>query len=269
MTNYIIRGGGEGKARLRLLSRVLQPSTGRLLDQVGVTDGMSCLDVGCGGGDVTLELAHRVGPRGAVVGLDADAAILELARGDAAAAGLGQVRFDVADAADWRPEPAFDLVYARFLLSHLAAAPDVMNSMARAARAGGAVAVEDIDFAGHFCHPPCRAFERYVSIYRETVRRRGGDADLGPRLPALFLAAGVEAVRVQVVQPAALRGEAKSVAALTLDKIADAVVAAGVAAASEVAALVAELEEFAADPQTLMSLPRIFQVWGRTLDRRG
>jgi 2-polyprenyl-3-methyl-5-hydroxy-6-metoxy-1,4-benzoquinol methylase len=46
---YVIRGGIEGRERLRLISRVLQPSTNAFLDLVGVSEGLRCLDVGCGG----------------------------------------------------------------------------------------------------------------------------------------------------------------------------------------------------------------------------
>jgi hypothetical protein len=79
----------------------------------------------------------------------------------------------------------------------------------------------------------------------------------------LFLAAGVEAVRVRVVQPVAIEGEAKEIARLTLEAIADALVAERLASAGELEGLAAELSEYAADPRSLMSLPRIFQVWGR------
>jgi hypothetical protein len=53
MGHYVIRGGGDGRERLRLLSGVMRPYTLRLFDRLGIPEGMSCLDVGCGGGDVT------------------------------------------------------------------------------------------------------------------------------------------------------------------------------------------------------------------------
>ena len=68
---------------------------------------------------------------------------------------------------------------------------------------------------------------------------------------------------MRIVQPAALEGEAKDLARLTLEATAAALVAEGLASDAELAGLASELAEFAADPRTLMSLPRIFQVWGR------
>ena len=84
--HYLIRGGIAGRERLRLLARVMRPASLALLERAGVTAGLRCLDVGCGGGDVTFDLASLVGITGHVVGVDLDATKVELARGDATAA---------------------------------------------------------------------------------------------------------------------------------------------------------------------------------------
>src|SRR6476660_7355285 len=94
---YAIRGGVAGRERLRILARTLHAGTSALFDRLGVGAGLRCLDVGCGGGDVTFELARRVGPRGWVVGVDIDAAKLDLARQDAAAEGMANVEFRMLD----------------------------------------------------------------------------------------------------------------------------------------------------------------------------
>ena len=83
-SHYVIRGGLEGRERLRVISRVMHPSTSSLFDRVRVADGHRCLDVGCGGGDVTIALARRVAPHGAAVGVDIDDTKLAIARNEAA-----------------------------------------------------------------------------------------------------------------------------------------------------------------------------------------
>ena len=50
--------------------------------------------------------------------------------------------------------------------------------MLRAARPRGLAVIEDIDFAGYFCHPPSSGFDAYVRLYREAARRQGADADI-------------------------------------------------------------------------------------------
>jgi 2-polyprenyl-3-methyl-5-hydroxy-6-metoxy-1,4-benzoquinol methylase len=76
---YVLRGGRAGAERLRLLNRVKWPTTEPLLRAAGLRAGMGCLDMGCGGGDVTLKMAAIVGVEGNVVGVDRDRAILRLA----------------------------------------------------------------------------------------------------------------------------------------------------------------------------------------------
>jgi len=119
MHAYAIRGGKEGKERLNLLARVMLPTTLQLLNAVGINKGMRCLDVGCGGGHVTLLMARLVGPEGQVVGTDMDGEVIALEREDGRTAKLDNVEFRRADAAMFQTTGEYDLVYARFLLSHL------------------------------------------------------------------------------------------------------------------------------------------------------
>ena len=170
---YAIRGGKEGKTRLDLLARVMQPTTMQLLDRVGLIRGMKCLDVGCGGGHVAISMARIVGPEGRVIGTDTDAEIVALARKDAEATKAANVTFQQQDACAcvWHEE--FDVAYARFLLSHLNEPKNCLAAMVEACAPGGTLVIEDTDFAGSFCYPTCAAYERYKELYQELVQRRG------------------------------------------------------------------------------------------------
>ena len=262
-SHYVIRGGLEGRERLRLLARVMWPTTGALLAQVGVAPTARCLDLGCGGGDVTLALA-RLASEGRVVGADLDETKLELARGEAASAGLGNVEFRVSDVMKAPTDgERFDVVYARFLLTHLPDPARALSNMVGQVEPGGVLVVEDIDFTGHFCHPHSAAFWRYVELYTKAVRARGGDANIGPRLPSLLDEAGLGELGMNVVQPAGFSGEVKSISPITLEAIADAVLDADLATPDELARTVDELYAFADEDKTVLSLPRIVQAWGR------
>jgi ubiquinone/menaquinone biosynthesis C-methylase UbiE len=94
--SYTIASGDEGKRRLNLLAEIMLPTTRRVLDDAGLRRGDQCLDLGCGGGHVTLHIARIVGPQGRVTGVDFDPQILELARRDATDAGLANVEYHVA-----------------------------------------------------------------------------------------------------------------------------------------------------------------------------
>jgi 2-polyprenyl-3-methyl-5-hydroxy-6-metoxy-1,4-benzoquinol methylase len=200
MQRYVIRGGAEGVARLDTIARVLWPTTQILLYQAGISPGMRCLDIGCGGGPVTVELARLVGPEGQVVGIDMDTAKLQLARQRAEQQQL-QATFETGNVYDLTDEARYDLVYARFLLTHLHQPAHAIQCMIRALRPGGVMIVEDIEISAAFAYPPSPALDRHVDLYQTVVERRGGDPNIGPKLPSLLRDGGVQDIQLAVVQP--------------------------------------------------------------------
>lgn len=261
--NYVIRGGLEGRERLRVLARVMRPATLSFLSRAGVRPGWNCLDAGCGGGDVTRELARIVGPQGRVVGCDLDALQLDLARTETRAAGIDNVEFRRLDIKAAVPPEQFDCVYARFLLTHLPDAPDVIGRVRQAVAPGGLFVVEDVDFPGHFSFPESPALARYVELYSQVVRRHGGDPEIGPKLPAMLLDAGFGEIEVTVAQPAGFARDFKLVNAITLENTASAIEAAGLATAEELQRLIDDLYRVVDDSRAVVSVARVIQVKGR------
>lgn len=265
MTNehYVIATGRKGRDRLRVLTRVFATTTGRLLDKLGIAAGMSCLDVGCGGGDVAVDLARRVGHAGLVLGVDLDNVSLDFARREATDQNLANISYKTIDVADLGTVGQFDVVYARFLLSHLPDPGAALARMVGALKPGGTVAVEDVEFSAHFCFPDCPAFRDYVRLYGQVARARGNDPDIGPRLPSLLDEAGLSAVGMDVAQPAGTQGDVKLISPITMENISEAVVTSGLASAPEAARITEQLYEEARDGRIVLSTPRIIQAWGR------
>ena len=185
------------------------------VDDVGVAGscrgsvGARCLDLGCGAGDVTLELAGRVGPDGRVTAVDMDVVQLDVTRERTDAAGLGNVDVVIADVYQYRSSESFDLVYCRNLLQHLSRPVEMLRSMWAAVRPGGAIVVEDCDFEGSFCYPPNDGFEFWLTRYQRVLRSYGGDPLSGRKLPARFAAAGIPPPQIGVVQRVDLTGDGK------------------------------------------------------------
>ena len=261
-THYIIRGGIEGRERLRVLSRVMRPTTLSLFQRVGVCPGMVCLDVGCGGGDVSFDIARLVGPAGRVVGVDIDEIKIEIARGEAVAQQIANIEFRFANIDEIEPEAEFDFAYSRFVLSHLRDPATALAKIRRAIRPGGIVVVADTDFRGQFCDPDSPALWRFVDLFTQTLKHRGGDANIGPRLPRLLSENGFEGVQINVVQAAGLDGDVKLLTPLTMENIAGAVLAEGLASRAEIEQIVAELYDFARTPGAVGSTPRVVETWG-------
>ena len=262
MSDYTIERGLGVRQRMDLLAAVRGPATAQLLDSLSLGAGARCVDVGCGGGHVTIEIARRVGPGGSVLGIDLDEALLGLARSTASELGLDNITFRVC-AAENLSETGLDLVFSRLLLMHLRDPERMVSLMATAIRSGGIVALEDANFAGCFAYPSCASYDRWVEWYQETVRRNGGDPELGLRLPTLLRSAGLKLLGVRVVQDAFVDGPFKQLQQMSMSKQRAAVLAARVAGAAEYDAAHAEVQAFADDLTTMIAGPRVVQAWGQ------
>jgi len=261
--SYIIDGGEPGAARLAVLGRTLAASSESFLKRTGLRPGVRVLDVGCGSGELTGWMADLVGPA-EVVGIDVDLTVLSIAR-ERWADHPGAPRFVLADASS---VPAalgrFDGVYARFLLSHQTDPLLVLRNLRDLCRPGGVVAVEDVDIAAMFCDPPSRAYDRSTELYCQAAIARGADPRLGPRLAGLFHTAGLGEIEVGAVHPSFRTGDGKLMAALTLRSIRAAVLAGELIDEDGFDQILDEVERLTEDPTTVLGLPRIHQVLGRT-----
>jgi SAM-dependent methyltransferase len=108
--------------------------------QIGA--GQRVLDVGCGIGDPTLQVAVLVGPHGHVLGIDLVEEMLATGRERAAALGLAHVEFRAADVAALDiPSGSFDAVLARWSLIYLDDVRAALEKLRRALQPGGRIAV--------------------------------------------------------------------------------------------------------------------------------
>jgi SAM-dependent methyltransferase len=152
---------------------------------------MRLLDAGCGPGSITLGLAERVAP-GEVVGIDADPAALEYARGLAAERGITNVRFESGDAyALPYDDASFDAVFSHCVLQHLADPAAAVREMHRVLRPGSVIGIADADHDTSIIYPPDPLLDRWIEVSREMrLRTSGGDVRVGQKLRALLADAG-------------------------------------------------------------------------------
>jgi SAM-dependent methyltransferase len=157
-----------------------------------LADGMRLLDVGCGPGTLTVDLAGRVGPAGTVVGVDVSASVVQEATAHATAVGAGNVTFH---AGDFRTldlaEGSFDVVHAHQVLQHLREPVPALAAMARLARPGGIVAARDSDYLSFLWSPDDARLDRWREIYMAVSDRNGTAGDAGRWLLRWALDAGL------------------------------------------------------------------------------
>jgi ubiquinone/menaquinone biosynthesis C-methylase UbiE len=154
--------------------------------------GLDLLDVGCGPGTITLDLAAAVAP-GRVVGLDAVAEPLDVARANAEARGDTTTEFVVGDVYDLDfPDGSFDVVHAHQVLQHLSDPVAGLREMRRVCRQGGFVAVRDADYAAMAWYPQSPELEAWQRLYEAVARSNDGEPHAARHLLAWTHTAGFE-----------------------------------------------------------------------------
>ncbi len=154
---------------------------------------MSVLDVGCGPGNITAELARKV-DHGSIVGVDIAAGVIELADVEQSAK-AANLSFRVGDVYGLEfPESHFDVVYAHQVLQHLTRPVAALGEMRRVLKPGGLLAVRDADFGAFAWYPGDPVLERWMHLYHDLTTRNGAQADAGRNLKAWVRAAGFTSV---------------------------------------------------------------------------
>ncbi len=155
-----------------------------------LASGVSILDVGCGPGTITLDLAKRVAP-GAVVGIDAAPAAIEAAEEEAARQGRTNVEFRIADlyALDI-DDDAFDIVHAHQVLQHLTDPVAALREMRRVCKPDGIVAARDSDYEAMTWYPPVPAMSAWLRMYDAVARANDSEPNAGRFLLSWAHAAG-------------------------------------------------------------------------------
>lgn len=177
-------------ASIELRSDLYRRPLARALERLGFGPGWSCVDLGAGGGDVSIELARLAGPGGRVYAVDSS----PIARDETAKAAARAGEAQVVALTQWAeelllPEPV-DLAFCRFLLLHVPEPPAVLVRMARVVRPGGyVVAEEPITTAGRIAGGPLSMPD---ALHQ----------DIGALLPGLFRQTGLEIIDAWAEAPA-------------------------------------------------------------------
>ena len=152
--------------------------------------GLSVLDIGCGPGTITADLAVRVAP-GSVLAVDQFVDVLNIARAEAQRRNLSNVSFARADVHKLDlPDDAFDVVHAHQVLQHVADPVQALREMRRVCRPGGVVAARDADYAGFIWYPRIPALDLWLDLYEKAARANRSEPDAGRHLLSWALEAG-------------------------------------------------------------------------------
>jgi ubiquinone/menaquinone biosynthesis C-methylase UbiE len=189
---YFLAQGDSETRRLIQQGQFYNPSTRWLLQQAGIQPGMKVLDVGSGSGDVTLLAREMVGVTGAVVGVDQNPAVLDVARARAQAAGYTNVIFVQGDLRTVGLAHDFDAVIGRFVLKYVGEPALALKHLLGHLTSGGIVAFQEMNLARDSSRsvPHLPLWYQAASWIDEAAERAGIDTAMGYRLRQVFKAAG-------------------------------------------------------------------------------
>lgn len=229
------------------------------LGLLDIAAGERVLDVGCGTGAVTRDIARRVGTGGLAVGVDPSGALLAIAREHAEDAGLGgRIEFREGDALALPfPDSSFDVVVCATVLSHVPRGEAAVPELVRVLRPGGRLGVFDLDTdMTTFTHPDRALTRRIIAAASDAM---AVDGWLVRQLPTLFQRARLVDVQARGFFP--LETELESFYASMADRCAEAAVKTGAITEIESRTWLAAFREQGARGPIVAGRLHIF-VWG-------
>jgi len=153
--------------------------------------GMHVLDVGCGVGDVAMLAATMVGAAGSVLAIDRSSESLDVARRRAAVAGQTSVRFQAVELDAFSPEQKFDAVIGRLVLMYQPDPAATLRRLCRHLRSGGIIAFQEMAAPLARSVPDGPHYRQCADWILTAFARAGCEIDMGGKLFATFLAAGL------------------------------------------------------------------------------
>lgn len=200
--DYVLGTHDEELKRLGFQHSLWRDHATALWRRAGFTTGSAILDVGCGPGFGTLDLSQLVGPTGRVVAVDLSTKYVEHVR----SLNLANVEAHVADVqalSTSLPQAAsnsFDAAYARWLLCFVPDPQRVVDDVARLLKPGGRFAIQDYyNYRAIKLAPRSEPLERVIHAVDESWRLRGGDPDVGCRLPGMLSRAGLRVMHLEPI----------------------------------------------------------------------
>jgi SAM-dependent methyltransferase len=199
-SEYVLGTNDAELVRLGLQHRLWSKQAFDLWERAGIGPGARVLDVGCGPGHATFDLAQLVTHAGRVIAVDESDRFIRYLTAQAEARGVINVDASVQDVQALQiPARSVDFAYARWLLCFTPRPDDAVAGVARALKPGGRFLVQDYThWQALFLSPPSDAFQEVLQATDRAWRESGGDSEIGRRLPAMFERHGL---RVESIRP--------------------------------------------------------------------
>lgn len=208
---YVLGTHDEEIARLALQHRVWRDQVLDAWQRAGFGPGQTIIDIGCGSGNATMDLAEIVGPSGRVIALDKSRRFLDVVESRARERGFRNVTtFEVDLDRDPLPDIEADGAWNRWVLSFTTEPRELVEGIAACLKPGAAFVMHEyFDYGTWRSVPPTQEIDEFVAAVIRTWRESGGDPDLGLRLPRWLRELGFDVRDVRPIVETTCPGEPK------------------------------------------------------------
>lgn len=263
---YVLGTHDEEIARLGVQHRAWWPFVADAWCRAGITSGHTVLDVGCGPGYASLDLARIAGPSGRVIAVDRSRRFLEHLAAAADARRLANISTferDLNDAA--LPDVAVDAAWCRWVLSFVRDPRALLARIVAALPPAGAIVIHEYyDYASWRLLPPRAELGAFVAEVMRAWRDDGGEPDLGRMLPSWLAAMDVDLVDVRPIVHLALPGTPMwEWPTAFVDVGSERLVALGRMTSARAAGVRRAMDEAAHTPGTRLSTPAVIEIIAR------
>lgn len=199
---YVLGTGDDELTRLSLQHRLWSNTAHESWLEARIAPGLRVLDVGCGPGYASFDLASLVTSRGAVVAVDESKNFVAHANDQARVRGLPQLAAKVGDVQNLADclggQAPFDLAYARWVLCFVRDPEAVVRGVAAALKSGGRFVMHDyFDYGSMTMSPRRRSHDLAVQATMKSWKQNGGDPDVMGRVPRMLVQHGFSIDRVR------------------------------------------------------------------------
>ncbi len=194
--DYVLGTHDEEIQRLGLQHRVWRSKMLDAWTAAGITEGSRVVDLGCGPGYASVDLAEIVGPRGEVFAIERSTRFLDFTRDECQRRGFANVRVLEADlTGDISFAHEFDALWCRWVASFIPDLPRLVQHVSSALRPGGhAIFHEYVNYATWRTIPHVDALEAFVTQVMASWRDAGGEPDIATTLLPTLCSVGFDIV---------------------------------------------------------------------------
>jgi SAM-dependent methyltransferase len=232
-------------------------------ERAGFRAGQTLLDIGCGPGYTSFDLAGVVTSSGRVVAIDESELFIQHLKRRQQLVGDTTIDARVGDVQALDLEAgSFDGAYQRWVLCFVRDPEAVVRGVSHALKRGGAFAIQDyLHYEGILLSPETEAFRRFIRVVADAWREHGGDTEIGLHLPAMLSKHGLTPVEISPVHRVARpHSPLWTWPTIFIETYAPKLVAEGRLTPTEHAALVADWKEHTANPDAFFVSPPMMDI---------